>query len=561
MRHTFLPLIAGVLVTAGLAQEAAKPDAPKPETPKAETAKPAAREMPADVQALFDARRITDPQKKIEALEKVIADHPKSTTVDQARSEILSTLIKASPDNRQAIQTQAQKMVDAVQPADRARVMNTVAVRLLDSGILLEDAERFASQSIKLLDEKAYVAGLKKSAAERKQKPPSDGELSWRFRQMKGGYFAALGRIHVKQGNDRKGEKALKRAWKLNSNQGNVALVLAELLDKKGKTSQALDYFITARLVGGSTTAESARKIEAAYRKTHRDSVDGLEELLDAHYRKKFPPMVHPDAYRPTASRSSRIVLAEVFTGSGCPPCVSADLAFDAGLERYTRQELAVIMYHLHIPRPDPMTTEDTQSRASYYATNGVPTYIIDGERDSGGGPREYTPVTWDKVKSKIDKRLEAPAVAEIALDAVELGGKVNVRAEARNLQPDGKDLRMHVVLVEESLRYSGENGIRFHAMVARSIGGPKREGFEIDATKPAVEHTFELAGISAESKKHLDDYEVNGRHGKITFLNKTHEADPTRLGVVAFVQDHKTQSILQSRYLRLGPAKVSQAR
>ncbi|MGH9674662.1 MAG: hypothetical protein ACRD44_15900, partial [Bryobacteraceae bacterium] len=129
-------------------------------------------------------------------------------------------------------------------------------------------------------------------------------------------------------------------------------------------------------------------------------------------------------------------------------------------------------------------------------------------------------------------------------------------------VKQDAKDVSVHVVLVEEHLTYSGENGIRFHSMVARSIAGKDGSGIKFEPSAQAsVSHTFELGKVMDEAKKHLDDYEVNGRHGKITFLKKMHEIDPSKLGVVAFVQDNETKEILQSQYLKLAPAAVSRVR
>ena len=79
--------------------------------------------------------------------------------------------------------------------------------------------------------------------------------------------------------------------------------------------------------------ARSQEKLEALYVKLHKDAKPGsLEAMLDARYRKMFPTL-HVARYQPTPERSDRTVLAEIFTGSGCPPCVAADLAFDAMME------------------------------------------------------------------------------------------------------------------------------------------------------------------------------------------------------------------------------------
>src|ERR1017187_3611460 len=58
------------------------------------TSAPAAsgREMPPDTKAYQDATRITDPAKKIEALEKFKKDFPNSTSITAANVNILSTL-------------------------------------------------------------------------------------------------------------------------------------------------------------------------------------------------------------------------------------------------------------------------------------------------------------------------------------------------------------------------------------------------------------------------------------------------------------------------------------
>ena len=50
-------------------------------------------------------------------------------------------------------------------------------------------------------------------------------------------------------------------------------------------------------------------------------------------------------------------------------------------MERYSRKDLAVIMYHVHVPRPDPMTTTETLAVQKLYAVNGVPSFLIDGKR------------------------------------------------------------------------------------------------------------------------------------------------------------------------------------
>src|SRR5262249_12051955 len=64
-----------------------------------------------------------------------------------------------------------------------------------------------------------------------------------------------------------------------------------------------------------------------------RETLTGLlakaEETLDHEYRAKVPPF-KPDAFTGRKTRSDRAVVLELFTGTECPPCVAAGVAFDA---------------------------------------------------------------------------------------------------------------------------------------------------------------------------------------------------------------------------------------
>ena len=57
------------------------------------------------------------------------------------------------------------------------------------------------------------------------------------------------------------------------------------------------------------------------------------EEELDRAWEEKSLPF-EPEPF-PAAGKSGRVVLVELFTGAGCPPCVAADLAFDGLLRTY----------------------------------------------------------------------------------------------------------------------------------------------------------------------------------------------------------------------------------
>lgn len=552
MSRWLLPVILATFAGWAMAQN--PPGAP-------EKPKPVAPETPPDVKAFNEANRIADGQKKIAALEKFKTDFPHSAMQSAADTSILSTLIKKFPAQHDRIEKQAKAMYRAAEPKRREQTASSIANQLLDGDLLLRDAESFARKSMSSMQEERYVRTQKaafaknaKPGAPSRMKPPSDEELRKRFRENRAARLATLGRIEVKLGKVEPGRKMLEEAYAVNSDQPAAAAVLGELAARDGQDSKAFDYLVVARLSGKAPESAKAA-LDAIYRKSHNGSTDGMDAMLDAEYNKRFPNPLRLDAYKPSEKRSDRVALAEVFTGSGCPPCVGADLAFDAAAARYSRKDLAILMYHQHIPRPDPMTTLETTARFKSYEGRGVPTYLIDGKNmDWGGGGREDAREIYDHFNPEIEKELDAAAEAHISIGASLAGSKVNVKAMVKGVRSESPDLKVQIVLAEKELRYTGENGIRFHPMVVRALGGPQSEGFELRPGQDATfDQAFDLDEISSAIKAHLDDYEAKGHRGEsFQFSEKKYQIEHTDLCVVVFVQDVKTKHVLQAGFVDL---------
>jgi hypothetical protein len=280
----------------------------------------------------------------------------------------------------------------------------------------------------------------------------------------------------------------------------------------------------------------------------------GLEEFLDEQYEKTFPIPFAIDRYKESPKRSTRTVLAELFTGAACDPCAGADIAIDADLKRYSRQELAVLMFHQHIPEPDPLTNPASVQRFAFYDASGTPTIAVDGTTKIVGAPRDHAKSAFDDIDTMIDNDLESPAEASLTLTAKRDGARVRVNVVPDQIESESPDLRLEIVLVEDRQRYSGENGIRFHPMVVRSVANSYENGFSINPARPdSIECSFDVSQISSGLKAYLDDYEQhNDRFGKITFIEKKYEIDPSNLSVVAFLQDVKTKHVLQAAYAQV---------
>ncbi len=564
-RSLYASLLASCLLSiAVVAQQQSPPtspaqaDANKSVPPEQAAVKPAPtpsptpRAMPPEMKAVMDAQRIKDPDKKIEALEKAIADNPNSPYVTMAHQTILETLVKLTPRQPDKILAQAKRMIERQGGFSTGSTEAQIAAQLLKAE-MLEEAEQYAQKAITGSNE--FV--------ERQLKM---------FQQQKARPLATLGQVYLKQGKLKEAEAKLKEAYAIYPQETGVSLALAELAEKNGQDKDVVEYLMAA----GRLKAAERQKLETFWSKTHGGSTKGLEEELDHRYHKDYGNLVPVTAYQPTASRSNRTVLAEVFTGAACGPCVAADLAFEAMMNRYARKDLVVLMYHLHIPGPDPMVNPATVARGRYYGVSGVPGYNIDGlGLKTGGGSKEMTKDNYNRNNPVVEKQLGLPAEAQIKLDATLEGGIVKVTAnvtvepaalkqyaeaakavvkEGESATADNEPVyRLHVALVEDGLRYTGENGIRIHPVVVRALAGANAGGLKLDPGEPeTLSARFDLAEISADLKKYLDEYEA--KDGKVrsgnedfAFTEKKHEINASHLSIIAFVQEEKSKKILQA--------------
>ena len=162
----------------------------------------------------------------------------------------------------------------------------------------------------------------------------------------------------------------------------NLTLELAEQADKEIDEEQSLEQkaAVVAILARAAKLAGKADIARAAETRSA-----GLESRLDQEYRKKVPPFAPEKFAGRKDPKADHVVLMELFTGAQCPPCVAADVAFDALLETYQATELIGLQYHLHIPGPDPLTNKDSQSRQQYYGdeVSGTPAVFFNGEHSA----------------------------------------------------------------------------------------------------------------------------------------------------------------------------------
>jgi tetratricopeptide (TPR) repeat protein len=496
-----------------------------------------------EAKAFARASGIKAPDKRMDALREFLREYPATSRQARVNLMILETLAHHYPEDTEEIQKQIGLVLgppQESQPGPRSVVARTLS----EAGILLEEAERYARQALELLS----LEGIRQSHLDAGRQLPSDELLNRQYLHTKAIYQANLAQVLLRKEDRPQARELLEAALETNpSLPAEYAFLLARMRIETGDQVRALDTMMKAA-VTGRLQAEQRSLLEAVYAELH-GSLKGLPEDLDEIYQRQFPLPVKPKRYQPGAARTGRVVLAEVFTGAGCPPCVAPDLAFEAALESYSREELVLLMYHLHIPVPDPMTNTHTEGRGREYGIKVVPMVFVDGEFEGkGGGSRYQAAGVYERIEKSINRRLEVPAQASISLSASRRNAVVAVEVEVSAVDSPHRKVRLHLALVENRLRYAGENGVRFHPMVVRAMAGDQESGISVNLRKPRkIKRKFDLRALTSELKRYLDHYEGEGRQG--AFSEKKHLIEETQLSIVAFLQDEETRQVLQAAF------------
>jgi thiol-disulfide isomerase/thioredoxin len=324
---------------------------------------------------------------------------------------------------------------------------------------------------------------------------------------------------------------------------------LGELAIAQAKRAERL-------LTDDDTTATRMMVLEALIRtltkagkadeaKPHVAALAKLELRDFAEYAKTNPPFkAEPFAGR--KGKSDRAAVVEVFTGAECPPCVGVDLAFDGLLKAYKPADVILLQYHFHVPRPDPLTSPDAMERVKYYEDKieGAPTLFISGKLGTdSGGPAAASEKFYKTFRSAIDDLLEKPAGAKLALTVGkgEKGG-LTAKASVTDLDAPGDKVMLRFVLVEERVRYTGGNGIRYHHMVVRSMpGGAKGTPLTKKTHEQSV--TIDTDALRADLTKYLDNFaKTEGQ-----FPRADRPLALRNLKLVALVQNDATKEIVQA--------------
>jgi hypothetical protein len=346
------------------------------------------------------------------------------------------------------------------------------------------------------------------------------------------------------------GEARVKAASALSDakNYATIAIDLAQTADKELPETASTEQKVAvvtalasaAKLAGNTDLASAAQ-----------GRLDKLNAMLDKEYEEKVPPFKPATFEGRKTQDANRLVLMELFTGAECPPCVAADVAFDGLIRTYKPTDVVLLQYHLHIPGPDPLTNADTVARARYYPDlRGTPSTFFDGKSQAGGGGgMANAEAKYGQYREIIDPALETKAGATIDLQARRDGDAIKVTASAK-ADSKSDQLRLRLALVEDSIRYTGGNGLRFHHKVVRAMPGGV-EGQTLTGGAGKVDTVVDLAQV----RKGLEAYLAEFQNTSGSFPHPLPPIDLKGLSIVAFVQDDATKNVLQAAIVPLDAA------
>jgi hypothetical protein len=231
-----------------------------------------------------------------------------------------------------------------------------------------------------------------------------------------------------------------------------------------------------------------------------------------------------------------------LFTGAQCPPCVAADIAFDALDKSYTSGDLILLQYHLHIPGPDPLTNAHSEMRAKYYGINSTPSAYIDGASGPAvGGFKPNAQSAFNKLSAALNENRSTDfASASLVIKSRKLENEFILDVQHDKIDKP-QQLLLRLILVENSVRYQGRNGQRIHHQVVRYfLGDPK--GIAISSSKGSLEISVNTSMIKSELETFL---ELSNK--RRPFLDDERPLELSNLSVIGLLQHIETKEIVQA--------------
>ncbi len=546
-------------------------------------------QLPPDQKAYQAADAIVDRQQRINALEMFLRDYPSSQRADSARHQLLDLLLDVRPQDTRKVDALAKSIIDHSTPEDLADNEDSVAHELaeaLPKGVDLKSAQKWSEDALKHTTLTGITEEYRAYFVKYKYPMPSPEVLHRTWQRERAVKLQTLSDIYLHEGKLAESSGAVDEALKLDPRNGATYVIEGEIAHVRHQDRQALDSLEQAETFGGMTVTSEAL-LRELYMAQHGGDISGLDTEIDRRYRSLPEPF---SVTTHTGAPTGRTVLLELFTGSACLPCIAGDLATDGVLKAYPRSEVVVLSFELQRTGPDPLANPDSEARAAYDNVQATPVARMDGDPQGIlGGPETKAEQRFDSLQKAIDAELAKSSGVSLQLAAnftpehlvaatarVEISDALalkktlttplaedesgRIMSEMRGLlttspKPEATSrLVLNFALVEKEVRYSGENGVRFHSMVVRSMAKPSELGFPVSFTGVSgASASFDPAAISEGLSAYLTAFEKHNTRFAVThFLMKDTHLPLQDLAVVAWVEDPVTHHVVAAAYVPL---------
>ncbi len=479
-------------------------------------------ERPPEYRELVRAMRIQNPSARLKELERIKTAYPES----QYRLMIDNLIVGVKVEMAEKLETildLQRSVLESSQSIQRPFYFFTYCLDILQHPNLARFDKKRVIQAVERYMDEAYKAASDPEFL--KTSPPQQQAY---LKSNLPNFYIALAMAYLNEGNPERAKEALEDFRK---NEGRPEKMYYYTLGRTyaslKRDRDALEAYFEAAVENYEDAYVKAKEL---WEKVYKSS-EGFSDKLEARQR-ELP--FHPEPFEPEKGAwKGKAVVAELFTGSECPPCVAADLGFDGLIESYAPQYVTVLAYHLPIPRPDPMTNKATRGRAFFYGVDSTPTTFFDGEKKAGGGGQR--PMAQEKYKeyvAAINELIFAVPEVKLMVSATLSGDIVRLKFSSDRELPA---VDYHIALVQKEEKYLGSNGLYFHKMVVRDF-------LTMDAaTAKGGNAQFSLMKAEADAEARLDEIE-NER--AFTFPERHTRIDRENLMVVFFLQSSESKKI-----------------
>lgn len=182
-----------------------------------------------------------------------------------------------------------------------------------------------------------------------------------------------------------------------------------------------------------------------------------------------------------TFAQSQRYILAEEFTQASCAPCAAQNPAFNAVLNA-NETKIIGLKYQVWWPGYDPMynhNKSEVNTRVAYYAVNGVPNAIVDGNAYNGapsGVSQSFVDNRYNTVTSPYTINATHSFNANYS--------QMTINADITCTQATTGTLVAHIAMIEREINFTsapGTNGeLDFYGVMKKMV--PNDQGTPVTA-------------------------------------------------------------------------------